>query len=177
MRKLFFVVSLLLLSGCVDFSQRLENAARLAWVDYDRVQTPPPSGRCSLSPIDWRGERVAVVLILHGQAPRLDLVSQQMRLHIVRQFHMRLVQRGAVVVDSHSVRYEMRIHAFLHHDFFSFEITVLDGAKRPVAYNMARHGLETPWQYLSERVQGELVETMALNSFVGLCAGSPRWQW
>lgn len=176
MRRIAFIISSLLLFGCTaDFSQKLENAARLAWVDYDRVQAAPPSGQCSFSPINWNGERVALVLVF-SQNTR-PMFSEMMQHHLMRQFGVRLAQRGASVSDSSSAMYEMRIRPLIQYDLVFFQITVLDRHKRPVAYNLAQHRLETPWLRLSERVKWELIETMALNAFVRLCAGPPRWQW
>lgn len=172
-----WILSLLLvpLSGCVDISQRLENAARLAWVDYDRVESAPPSGRCSLSPINWEGERVAIVLVLRSDM--WGMFSKEAQRHIRRQFDVRLAQRGAIVVDSSLANYEMRVLPHIQYDLVFFQITVLNRDKRPVAYNLAQHRLETPWFRLTERVKGELLETMILNAFVRLCAGLPSWQW
>lgn len=170
----FSCIGVSLLIGCVDLSQRLENAARLAWKDYDRVESAPPRSQCSLSPINWEGERVAVVLILRGYAQHL--VSEQMQRHIRQQFNVRLQQRGALV-DSGSAVYEMRVQMFIEHDLVFFPITVFNQNKRPVAYHLAQHRFETPWFRSTERVKGELIETMALNAFVRLCAGPPSWQW
>lgn len=175
MRKNLLIISLFLLSGCGDFSQRLENAARLAWVDYDRLQSAPPSGQCSFSPINWNGEQVRLVLVF-SQNTR-PMFSEMIQNHLMGQFGARLAQRGARVVDLSLATYEMRIRPLIQHDLVFFQITVLDRVKRPVAYNLARHHLETPWLRLTERVKGELIETMALNAFVGLCAGPPSWQW
>ncbi len=95
----------------------------------------------------------------------------------MNQFGVRLAQRGANIVDSSSAKYEMWIHPLIQHDLVFFQITVLDRTKRPVAHNITPHRLETPWLRLTERVKGELIETMVLNSFVRLCAGPPSWQW
>lgn len=175
MKKFFSIFGLSLLFGCTgDFSQRLENAARLAWVDYDRVQTPPPSGQCSLSPINWNGEWVVLRLVVRKDM--WGMFGENVQRHIMREFGTRLTQQGANVV-SVSASYEMRVAPFVQGDLVFFQITVLDAWKRFVAYSFSEYRLETPWFRLTERVKGQLIETMTLNAFVRLCAGHPSWQW
>ncbi|MBI4224851.1 MAG: hypothetical protein HY617_00825 [Candidatus Sungbacteria bacterium] len=175
MKKLSLIISLCIFGCTPELSQQFENAARLAWVDYGRVESAPPSGQCSLSPINWRGERVALLLVLRRDM--LGDFSEEMQHHIMRQFNTRLVQRGAVMADLSSATYQMRVSPFIRGELAIFQITVLDSFKRPVAYNLTKHHLATSWSGLTERVQGELIGTMALNAFVRLCVGSPSWQW
>lgn len=176
MKKVFLAALLFLLSACTgDFSQRIENAARLAWVDYGRVESAPSSRGCALSPINWRGEHVALLLSLRRDM--WNMFSVEIQRHIMNQFGMRLAQRGADVVDATFAQYEMRINPVIFGYSVSFRIIVLNRMKKPVAHSFVQYRLETPWLDLTERVRGELIETMVLNAFIGLCAGPPAWQW
>ena len=169
-----FLLSILLF-GCTqgEFSQRLEDAAN-SWKDRYRVQGSPSNQQCPSLSINWVGERVALVL-------SRSMFSQEIQRQIVVQFGMRLEQRGAFIVDAPSAAYEMRIRpfvqSFVQGDVVAFQITVLNRAKRPVAYKFSQYILETPWLRLRYDKQRELINTMTLSAFVELCAGSPSWQW